>query len=87
MLPDGCISYNFILPLVEDQSMSDPLSSKKFPMGEGSYLQGPQSYQVMDDLTVTPFCIVSILAGLDELKIPTSDVEEVKLQVGLKEVI
>ncbi|KAL1560803.1 hypothetical protein AAHA92_10975 [Salvia divinorum] len=75
------------------------LDSEHFWGGEGakSILLHPRSssdverqklkLNVTDDLTVTPFCIVSILSNLNEEKIPLSDVEEVELQIGPKEAL
>ena len=64
------------------------VSSAKFPNGKGHYLKGPRTYHVADDLTVTPFCIVSILSSLNKQKIVLyDDVREVELQIGLKEVM
>ncbi|KAL1560817.1 hypothetical protein AAHA92_10989 [Salvia divinorum] len=86
----GCISDNHIFPLTQ-KTLPDPYhyrsswSSSKFPNGKGSYLKGPQTYQITDDLTVTPFCIFSILSNLNKQKIHVSDVKEVEMQIGLKE--
>ncbi|KAG6416974.1 hypothetical protein SASPL_124415 [Salvia splendens] len=85
----GCISDNHIFPLTQktlsyDQSRHS-MSSSKFPNGKGSYLKGPQTYQITDDLTVTPLCIFSILSCLNKQKIHVSDVQEVEMQIGLKE--
>ncbi|XP_057777898.1 uncharacterized protein LOC130996617 [Salvia miltiorrhiza] len=93
-LPHGCISDNHIFPLTEE-SLSPGyfinevclFSSLKFPNGQGSYLRGQRTYQVKDDLSVVPFCIVSILSSLTEEKISISDVKEVELQIGLKEAL
>ncbi|KAH6788979.1 hypothetical protein C2S51_003985 [Perilla frutescens var. frutescens] len=89
-LPHGCVSKKQILPLTEEclpAAYSDLtlFSCVKFPQGQGNYLERPRTYKVMDDLTVTPFCIVSILSRLNELKIPISDVKQLDLQIGLKE--
>ncbi|KAL1560806.1 hypothetical protein AAHA92_10978 [Salvia divinorum] len=87
----GCISDNHMLPLTEE-SLPDTyreaswFSSAKFPNGKGHYLKGPRTYHVTDDLTVTPFCFVSILSSLNKQKIAIyDDVKEVELQIGLKE--
>ena len=92
-LPLGCISESHILPLVEASlpaNYTDDLSVfsfEKFPKGKGCYLEGPMNYHVTDDLTVTPFCTVSVFSSLHSLKIPISDVEEREMQIGFKEVI
>ncbi|KAL1560813.1 hypothetical protein AAHA92_10985 [Salvia divinorum] len=86
----GCISNNHLLPLTEE-SLPDTYSgaswfSAKFPNGQGSYLKGPRTYHVTDDLVVTPLCVVSILSSLNKQKIVIyDDVEEVELQIGPKE--
>ncbi|XP_047940782.1 uncharacterized protein LOC125188087 [Salvia hispanica] len=87
-IPHGYKSKNHILPLTEDQlpivngSVNWLAPSTKFPKGQGSYLVGPRTYKVTDDLTVTPFCTLSILETLVKMKIPVSDVEELKLDIG-----
>ncbi|KAL1560809.1 hypothetical protein AAHA92_10981 [Salvia divinorum] len=92
-IPHGYVSKNHIFPLTEDKlpasyedgSFRFRVASTNFPNGQGSYLKGPRTYKVTDDLTVTPFCIVSILSSLVEMKISVSDVEEVELRIGQKE--
>ncbi|XP_047940794.1 uncharacterized protein LOC125188098 [Salvia hispanica] len=90
-LPHGCTSRNQILPLVEEclpADYTDDLSnfySKKFPKGQGCYLEGPTTYHVTNDLIVTPFCPLSVLSSLNSLKILISDVEEREIQIGFKE--
>ncbi|XP_057792668.1 uncharacterized protein LOC131009378 [Salvia miltiorrhiza] len=84
----GCTSKNNILPLAEEclpVEYVSRFSCVNFPKGQGSYLEGPRTYKVTDDLTVAPFCIVSIVSGLNKQKIPISDVKEEELQIGLKE--
>ncbi|KAL1560807.1 hypothetical protein AAHA92_10979 [Salvia divinorum] len=85
----GYISQNHIFPITEDSlgthyTKGISLPSTNFPKGQGSYLKGPRAYMVTDDLTVTPFCVASILSSLGNQKIPVSDVEEVELQIGQK---
>ncbi|KAL1560810.1 hypothetical protein AAHA92_10982 [Salvia divinorum] len=93
ILPHGCISKNQILPLVEEclpanyTTILSNFSSLNFPKGQGCYLQGPRTYQVTDDLIVTPFCHISVLSCLNSLKIPISDVEEREIQIGFKEAL
>lgn len=91
-LPHGCNSKDYILPLTEERlppAYSDlsMFSCVKFPKGQGRYLDGPTAYLVTDDLVVTPFCFISSLSSLRELKVPISDVKEVELEIGTKEVI
>ncbi|XP_057793379.1 uncharacterized protein LOC131010002 [Salvia miltiorrhiza] len=93
-IPHGYVSENHILPLNEERLPTNVayadyslFPSTKFPKGQGSYLEGPQTYKVADDLTVTPFCIVSILSGLKMQKVPVSDLKEVEVQIGLKEAL
>ncbi|KAI3457339.1 hypothetical protein Pfo_014002 [Paulownia fortunei] len=59
----------------------------KDPKGEGSYVKGPGTFIVTDDLTVTPSCMISSLSVLNRLKIPLSDVREMELQIGLEEAL
>ncbi|KAG6419575.1 hypothetical protein SASPL_121797 [Salvia splendens] len=86
----GCISDNHMLPLAEE-CLPDTYSgttwfSAKFPNGKGSYLKGPRTYHVTDDLIVTPLCVVSVLSSLNKQKIAIyDDVKEVELQIGPKE--
>lgn len=91
-LVHGCVSKDHILPLSEESLPDDyskyKLSSTKFPKGQGSYLKGTQTYyQVTDDLTVEPFCMVSIISDLRRRLLGPGLVKEVELQIGLKEVI
>ena len=91
-LVHGCVSGNYILPLDQEECMKNDVlkmfrfSSLAFPKGQGRYLSGPIGYMVMDDLTVSPFGIHSTISFLREKNIAMSDVEEVEVQVGLKEV-
>ncbi|XP_057793374.1 uncharacterized protein LOC131009996 [Salvia miltiorrhiza] len=92
-IPHGYISNDHIFPLTEE-SLPDAYSSSyswfpsaMLPKRKVSYLIGPRTYKVSDDLTVTPFCIVSILSSLNKQKIAVTDVEEVELQIGLKEAL
>ena len=90
-LPHGYVSTNQILPLAEE-SLSDSydnialFSFDNFPQGKGNYIKGGRTYQVMDDLTVIPFYISSILCSLNEQMIPVCDVKEVDIEIGLEEV-
>ncbi|XP_047945273.1 uncharacterized protein LOC125191889 [Salvia hispanica] len=92
-LPHGYLSKNHILPLAEEnlpdwynRSIS-MFSSVNFPQGKGIYIKGPRTYQVMDDLTVVPFYISSILCSLGQQMISISDVEELEIEVGLEEAL
>ncbi|XP_057793394.1 uncharacterized protein LOC131010016 [Salvia miltiorrhiza] len=88
----GCISENYILPL-DQECLPDEytkfcgFSSSMFPKGQGRYLYEATTYMVMDDLTVTPFCVYSVFSSLNEQKIPRSDLKEMEVQVGLKEIV
>ncbi|KAL1560811.1 hypothetical protein AAHA92_10983 [Salvia divinorum] len=92
-LPHGCISKNQILPLVEECLPANYItnlskfSSVKFPKGQGCDLEGAMTCHLIDDLTVTPFCAVSVLSSLNSLKILMSDVEEREIQIGFKEAL
>ncbi|KAL3830429.1 hypothetical protein ACJIZ3_019231 [Penstemon smallii] len=55
------------------------------PKGYHTYMKGPRLFTITDDLTVTPFCILSTLSTLKRLKIPLSDVEVMELHIGLEE--
>ncbi|KAL3635473.1 hypothetical protein CASFOL_020020 [Castilleja foliolosa] len=52
---------------------------------QGSYVKGPGTYMVRDDLSVTPLCMTSYLSNLNALKIPFSDVTEMEVEIGLQE--
>lgn len=88
-LPHGYVSKSHVLPLAEecvpDTYCYNP--HDRFPEGHGVFLNGPITYHVTDDLTVTPFCIASIVSHLSELKVPVSDMKEVEVQIGLEEVM
>ncbi|XP_057792642.1 uncharacterized protein LOC131009364 [Salvia miltiorrhiza] len=92
-VPHGCMSRNlYILGITEDwpwymNNDNKNNNSVMFPEGKGIYLQGPRSYIVKDDLTVEPYCFVTLLSRFRELKIPASDLEEVELKMGKKEVL
>ncbi|XP_057779828.1 uncharacterized protein LOC130998430 [Salvia miltiorrhiza] len=92
-LPHGCISPNQILPLAEESlpaEYTDNLSlfsSVAFPKGQGVYLVRPTTYVVSDDLTVRPYRTTSAIWTINKRKIPISDVEEMELQIGLKEAL
>ncbi|KAH6812701.1 hypothetical protein C2S51_021719 [Perilla frutescens var. frutescens] len=89
-LPDGYISKDHVLPLDEEGLPSTYrilFSSTKFPKGQGIYINGPKTYHVTDDLTVTPFSIAPVISSLSELKIPMSDVKGVEVQIGLEEAL
>ncbi|CAA0816070.1 Unknown protein [Striga hermonthica] len=60
-------------------------SSFSFSNWQASYVKGPAMYMVTDDLTVKPSTTASGLFVLSSLKIPLSDVKELKLRVGLEE--
>ncbi|XP_057792646.1 uncharacterized protein LOC131009368 [Salvia miltiorrhiza] len=89
MLLHGCMSSNLIIlgSVAEVYYRDRKYSSVKFPKGKGIYLQKSQSYLVKDDLTVVPYCFVTILSSLREQKIPISDVEEVQLKIESKETL
>ncbi|XP_057793375.1 uncharacterized protein LOC131009997 [Salvia miltiorrhiza] len=81
-----CIPKNHILPLTQAPSPNFSwLCTHKFPNGHGSYVEGPRTYHVKDDLTVSPFCFVSVLSSLVEQNVPVRDVEELEVHIGLKE--
>ncbi|XP_012841425.1 PREDICTED: uncharacterized protein LOC105961715 [Erythranthe guttata] len=92
----GYISGNPILPLSEEScpryqniiaQKAVWFSSVKFVKGQGKYIGGPTLYKITDDLTVTHFCMGSILSHLKDRKIPSSDVKELELEIGLQEVL
>ncbi|KAL6535900.1 hypothetical protein OROHE_012744 [Orobanche hederae] len=64
------------------------VSSIKLPKDFGKYVRGPKMYMVTDDLTVTPMCAgtASGLSFLSDLKVPLSDVRDLELVIGSKEV-
>ncbi|KAL1560801.1 hypothetical protein AAHA92_10973 [Salvia divinorum] len=51
------------------------------------YVEGPRMYIVSDDLTVAPLGVTVGFSVINQFKISLSDVEEVKLNVGLKEAL
>ncbi|XP_047940805.1 uncharacterized protein LOC125188107 [Salvia hispanica] len=75
-------SNDHIFPLITRDKLLDSTSSAE---GQGSYVKGPRTFEVSDDLRVTPFCIVSTLTSLRKDKVPLCDVKEVEVQIGLKE--
>ena len=90
-LVHGSVSENYILPLDQqcitfNELQQFKFSSLKFPKGPGRYLSRPIAYMVMDDLTMKPLRIHSTISFLSEKNIPMSDVEEIAVQVRVKEV-
>ena len=90
-LVHGSISEHHLFPLSQEGMNPNKhekfkFSSLAFPKGQGRYLEGPIAYMVTDDLTVNPVCIHSAISFLREKNIPMSDVKEIEVQVGLKEV-
>ena len=86
----GCVSRSNILGLTEESLpyfYSRYLSWDNYPMGKGCHLQRPRTYLVNDDLSVEPYCFSSIYYSLHVQGIQISDVEEVELKIGLKEVL
>ncbi|XP_012841445.1 PREDICTED: uncharacterized protein LOC105961736 [Erythranthe guttata] len=57
-----------------------------FSRGRENFVKGTKMYMVTDDLTVTPMCMTSTLTILKKMEIPLSDVKEMEVHVGLKEV-
>ncbi|CAA0808583.1 Unknown protein [Striga hermonthica] len=51
------------------------------------YVKGPTMYMVTDDLNVTPLSSTLGLSVLNRLKIPLSEVKELKLVVGMEEAL
>lgn len=83
-----CVSKNHIFPLTQDGSPNYSfLCTHKFPHGKGSYVKGPRTYQVTDDLTVAPYSFAAVFSSILEQGILISDVGEVEVQIGLKEVM
>ncbi|XP_012844356.1 PREDICTED: uncharacterized protein LOC105964378 [Erythranthe guttata] len=88
-LRHGYISKFQILPLTEERFCYSTdgyvpemrnFSSVNFVKGPGKYIRGPTMYKITDDLTVTPFCMASILLGFKEQNIHLSDVQEWSLR-------
>ncbi|XP_047940788.1 uncharacterized protein LOC125188092 [Salvia hispanica] len=91
-LVHGSVSENYILPLDQqcitfNELQQFKFSSLKFPKGPGRYLSRPIAYMVMDDLTMKPLRIHSTISFLSEKNIPMSDVEEIAVQVRVKEAL
>ncbi|XP_057792643.1 uncharacterized protein LOC131009365 [Salvia miltiorrhiza] len=91
VLIHGSISTNlFILArpsAAEVPYRGSPYSSDKFPRGKGVYLEGSRSYIVKDDLSVEPYCFVTLLSSFRQRRIVMSDVEEVELEIGTDELL
>ncbi|KAL7087153.1 hypothetical protein ACP275_13G048800 [Erythranthe tilingii] len=96
-LPDNYISKTPFLPISEKRSFSSDyyirrwgtviFSSLKYLKCKGKYIRGPTMYKVTDDLTVTPFCMLSTLSFFEEQKICLSDVKELELEIRLEEAL
>jgi hypothetical protein len=59
----------------------DPKSSVS-----GGFARGPSTFMVTDDLVVTPMSSFDFISYLDRMKVPLNDVEEMAINIGLKEV-
>lgn len=57
------------------------------PKGRASYVKGKSRFMLSDDLTVKPLCMLSGLSSIMGLNVPLSDIEEIDINIGLKEVI
>lgn len=79
-----------ILP-VEEENLCNLLGSNTKildPKGDmGCYVKEPHLFMVTDDLTVTRLSAASMMSRLNMLQIPLSDVEEVKVEIGVKEAL
>lgn len=85
--------YRSVVEFIDDKyfkkGMKTRLIKPDFPrnnVGTGLFF-GQRSYLLMDDLTVVPFSVMSTVSAIREQKIPISDVEEMVLQIGQKEVV
>ncbi|KAL3635454.1 hypothetical protein CASFOL_020001 [Castilleja foliolosa] len=85
-LPVGYVSKDNILPLIEE-TLKWNNSSFKSPKEPGNYVKGQKMYMATDHLTVTPLCMASSISIFKQLKVPFSDVKELKLDIGLKEAL
>ncbi|KAG8368387.1 hypothetical protein BUALT_Bualt15G0040200 [Buddleja alternifolia] len=54
---------------------------------KSGYVKGPAMFMVTDDLVVTPSSAISSLSLIKNLKIPFSDVEELRFEIGMEEAL
>ncbi|KAL3845127.1 hypothetical protein ACJIZ3_002530 [Penstemon smallii] len=84
-LPPKYLSKHQVFPL----TAKSPYLIKSFilldPKGQGSYVKGPATFMVTDDLVVTKSSAISGLSILHSLDIPTSDTEEYVIDIGMEE--
>ena len=63
----------------------NPKSIEKFKIGDG-LVKGPSMFMVTDNLSIAPLSMISVLSLLNSLKVPVSDVQELKVTMGEEEV-
>jgi hypothetical protein len=56
------------------------------PSPSGGYAKGPLTIMVMDDLVMTPMSSFDGVSYLERMKVPLNDVEEIIINIGVKEV-
>ncbi|MCD7467051.1 hypothetical protein HAX54_004244 [Datura stramonium] len=74
----------------EDRNIAiilDPKSSTGETVNGEGYLKGPATFMIMDNLLVSPFSPTSSITLLNQLKVPTSDLEERTVIVGKDEAL
>ncbi|XP_073153272.1 uncharacterized protein [Henckelia pumila] len=57
------------------------------PKGHDSFVKGPATFMVTDDLVVATASSTFIISTLNQMKIPVSDVEEHELHIGMEEAL
>ncbi|PSS02897.1 Rho1 guanine nucleotide exchange factor like [Actinidia chinensis var. chinensis] len=65
---------------------SNPKSIGDFKIGDG-LVTGPSMFMVTDNLSITPLSTISGLSLINNLKVPVSDVQELKVTMGEEEAL
>jgi hypothetical protein len=64
----------------------DPKFCMSKTSSPGEYAKGPSMFMVTDNLVLTPMSLVSALSYLIRSNVPLSDLEEMVIRIGVKEV-
>jgi hypothetical protein len=83
-VPDKFVPFK--LKLVGFKSYVSASFEKFACIAASSYARGPSTYMVADDLRVTPMSSISTMSYLNRSKVPLSDLEEIIIKIGKKEV-
>ncbi|KVI01351.1 Protein of unknown function DUF674 [Cynara cardunculus var. scolymus] len=73
-----------LVPDVHDIDDRRYIMRFKDPRVLGTFLKGPTKFTLTDDLIVTPFSSVYVIAIMNELKVPLKDIEHHEVSIGIE---